>query len=101
MHPVLRHLIETDFTDLAGSRIEGQIAVTDALINAGLADLVGQLTRPASPTNSAPASPPNPSPEEATTTVPDPKVLLQRVKIEHLRYRTEAGRTILEVKGNL
>jgi hypothetical protein len=101
MHPVLSHLIETDFADLAGSRIEGQIAVTDALINAGLTDLIGQLTRPASPTPSAPASPPKPFPEEATTTVPDPKVLLQRVKIEHLRYRTETGRTILEVKAGL
>ncbi len=101
MHPVIQHLLDTEFADLRGSRVEGQIALTDELVNLGLHDLVAKLTQPAvaSATTPAPASAPATKP--AAPALPDPKLLLQQVKIEHLRYRTEAGRTILEIKAGV
>ena len=96
MHPVLQHLIDTDFSDLQGSSVEGQFAVTDRLVNLGLQDLLAKLTAPAT-TSTAPAAPP----KSTTAEVPDPKVLLSKVKFEHLRYRTEAGRTVLEIKAGM
>ncbi|WP_420461208.1 hypothetical protein [Neolewinella sp.] len=97
MHPVLQHLIDTDFSDLQGSSVEGQFVVTDELVNLGLHELVSQLTKPASATSTAPAAPP----ASQTTELPDPKLLLRKVKIEHLQYRTEAGRTVLEIKAGV
>ena len=101
MHPVLKHLINTDFIDLAGSRIEGQFAITDELVNLGLHELVAQLTGPASGSSEKlpPAAPPKST--SGTATLPDPKLLLQKVKVDHLKYRTEAGRTVLELKAGL
>ena len=96
MHPVLQHLIDTDFSDLQGSSVEGQFAITDELVNLGLHELISQLTAPAS-TSAAPAAPP----KVTTAELPDPKVLLRKVKFEHLRYRTEAGRTVLEIKAGI
>lgn len=98
MHPVLQHLLDTDFADLQGSRISGQLALTDELVNLGLHDLVAKLTQPAA-TSSAPA--PAPPVKAAGAALPDPKLLLQKVTIEHLQYRTEAGRTILEIKAGV
>ncbi|CAH0999502.1 hypothetical protein LEM8419_00802 [Neolewinella maritima] len=98
MHPVLKHLLDTEFSDLAGSSIEGQFAITDELVNLGLHDLIAKLTQPSAP-STAPAAPA--VPKTSTTELPDPKVLLQHVKIEHVKYRTEAGRTILELKAGL
>ena len=97
MHPVLQHLIDTDFSDLRGSSVEGQFAVTDELVNLGLHELIGQLTKPAPSTTAAPAAPP----AKKTAELPDPKLLLRKVNIEHLRYRTEAGRTVLEIKAGM
>ncbi len=97
MHPVLQHLIDTDFSDLQGSSVEGQFAVTDELVNLGLHELVSQLTKPASSTSTAPAAPAG----DKTTVLPDTKLLLRKVKFEQLRYRTEAGRTVLEIKAGM
>ncbi|WP_116125670.1 hypothetical protein [Lewinella sp. IMCC34183] len=96
MHPVLQHLMNTDFADLEGSRVEGTFAVSDDLVNLGLHELIAQLvTAPASAPAAAPA-PYDSTPTEKTA-APDPKALLRRVDVEKLQYRTEAGRTILEM----
>ena len=102
MHPVLRHLLDTDFADLAGSRIDGRIAITDELVNKGLHEAIATLTSPASAAKTtAPASPPpaaTPTPyAEKATEMPDPKALLRKLDVEKLQYRTEAGRTVLEI----
>jgi hypothetical protein len=101
MNPVLDHLINSEFADLEGSRMEGQLVLTDTLVNAGLTNLLVQIMRPASPEKPAPASPP-PSPVP-TTGAPglDVKKLLEKVTIDHIHYRTEHGRTILELKAAL
>ena len=99
MHPVLKHLITTDFADLKGSHVEGQFAITDELVNLGLHELVSQLTSP-SVKSEVPAAPPA-KPTEATQEFPNPKLLLQKVRVEHLRYRTETGRTVLEIKAGM
>ena len=100
MDPVLRHLLDTDFADLAGSRIDGRIAITDELINKGLHEAIATLTRPPAPAGTAaPASPPPaPTPyDDKTTELPDPKALLRKLDVEKLLYRTEAGRSVLEI----
>lgn len=102
MHPVLRHLLDTDFADLAGSRIDGRIAVTDELVNKGLHEAIATLTRPAAPAKTtAPASAPSapgPTPyADKAVEMPDPKALLRKLDVEKLQYRTEAGRTVLEI----
>ncbi|MCP9236597.1 hypothetical protein [Lewinella sp. JB7] len=98
MHPVLKHLIETDFSDLSGSRVEGQIALSDDIINLGLHEVLNQLRRAPTPENVAPASPPRPA---AANTLPDPRLLLSKVDVEHLKYRTEAGKTVVEIKAGV
>jgi hypothetical protein len=102
MHPILKHLIDTNFSDLTGSRLEGQIALTDDIINLGIHELLNQLTQPSVPENHAPAAPPTSSTRGATkAAMPDPKLLLQKVKVDHLKYRTEQGKTVLEIKAGL
>ena len=95
MHPVLKHLVETNFNDLNGSRVEGTIAVSDDLVNLGLHELIAQILAPASPPKEAPA--PYDTATEAAEPAPDPKVLLRKLDIEKLHYRTESGRTVLEI----
>ena len=104
MHPVLEHLIKTNFSDLSGSRVDGRIAVSDDLVNLGLHEVVAMLTKPSGPgTFAAPASTQasepapygnDPSPE---VSAPDPRALLGKLDVEKLQYRTESGRTILEI----
>lgn len=98
MHPVLRHLIDTNFEDLAGSRVDGRIAITDDLINKGLHEVIASLTRPApAPPAPKPAPTPYAETDQETTEMPDPKLLLRKLDVEKLQYRTEAGRTVLEI----
>ena len=106
MHPVLEHLIKTNFADLQGSRVDGRIAVSDDLINLGLHELVATLTKSSSAgpsPSSAPAQAPKeePAPYGNAPTkpepTPDPRALLGKLDVEKLQYRTESGRTILEI----
>ncbi len=104
MHPVLKHLIDTDFEDLAGSRVDGRISITDDLVNLGLHELVATLTKSSpSPERNAPASPPKETPTPYDTEItkedatPDPRALLSKLDVEKLQYRTESGRTVLEI----
>jgi hypothetical protein len=101
MHPVLKHLIDTDFADLDGSKLEGQIVLTDELINAGITNVLVQLMRSPSPADTAPASPPKSSAAVEDSPDIDVSGLLQKVTLSHIRYRTEAGKTILELKAEL
>ena len=100
MHPVLQHLINNDFEDLSGSRIAGTVAVSDDLVNLGLHELLALLAQRKDP---APASAPNPTPapydetSDTTAQLPDPQALLRKLDVEKLQYRTEAGRTVLEI----
>lgn len=96
MHPVLKHLIDNDFRDLAGSRVDGQIALSDDLINLGLHELIAQLTAPAAPPQTAGAATAA-SPAPTGTATPDPKALLRKLDVEKVHYRTEVGRTVLEI----
>ncbi|MBB4078730.1 hypothetical protein GGR28_001343 [Lewinella aquimaris] len=98
MHPVLKHLIETDFADLNGTHVEGQIALSDDIINMGLHEVLSQLRQPAVPKDTAPAPPPAANTSES---MPDPRVLLSKLKVEHLKYRTEVGKTVLEIKAGV
>ena len=101
MHPILQHLMDTDFRDLAGTRFEGQVALSDEVINLGLGEIVAKLTAATPPADAAPAAPPASPSAAVDGGLPDPQLLLKKLKVDHLRYRTEAGRTIVEVKAGL
>lgn len=96
MHPVQKHLFDTNFRDLSGTNIEGTIAISDELINLGILDFLQQLQKPAAAGDS----------ETRTSTVkaspaPNPADLLKILTIDKLQYRTEAGRTLLEIKAGI
>jgi hypothetical protein len=92
MHPVKKHLFDTNFKDLEGTRIEGTIALSDELINLGILDFLNGLkagsTAPVSKSASA-------APEAA----PDPKSLLANLDIETLEIKAVDGRFLLKVKA--
>jgi hypothetical protein len=96
MHPIQKHLFDTNFKDLEGTRIEGTIALSEELINLGIMDFINSLK------NAAPA-PTSKSSAVATapiaTGAPDPKALLAKLDIETLQVRAEKGKILLEVKA--
>ena len=94
MNPVLQHLLDTNFKDLAGTQGQGVIKCNDALINLALQDVINGLLQPEPTATAAPTPPSSP----AAPDTPDPKVLLRALTIEKLQYRTEEGRTVLDFK---
>lgn len=97
MHPIQKHLFETNFQDLAGSRIEGTIVVSEALINLGVMDFLNNLQQ-------APATAPEVTPEKtgsAPSNPPDPKALLSAVKVEQLNIRMEKGKLLIDLKAGI
>ncbi|MFK8162910.1 MAG: hypothetical protein AB8H12_10655 [Lewinella sp.] len=94
MHPVQKHLFDTNFKDLEGTKIEGTIALSDELINLGIMDFLNGLKSGATPRA---ATAPSPAPAAA----PDPKALLALLDIETLKFRTENGKAMLDVKASL
>ena len=101
MHPVLKHLLDTDFKDLSGTRIEGQVALSDDLINQGLHDVMTMLRQPAGNQGTEKAAVPKTTAPASSAQLPDPKLLLQKLNVEHLKYRTEVGKTVVEMKMSL
>lgn len=97
MHPVQKHLFDTDFKDLAGSKLEGTIAVSDELINMGIMDFLNGLKPGAGPDA---AEKPSPAPAAAPAT-PDPKKILALLNVETLAFRTGEGKAMLDVKVSL
>ena len=97
MHPVQKHLFATNFRDLAGTRLEGTIALSDELINLGLGELLAQL-KTSTPDSDAPPAAKKAAP---TSALPDPQALLALLDVKKLQYRTGEGRTFLEVEVSL
>jgi len=95
MHPVQKHLFDTNFKDLAGTRIEGTIALSDELINLGIMDFLSGLKNGAD--SSAPSAS-SPAPAAAPSAMPDPMELLALLDVDMLKFRSEAGRIFVDVK---
>ncbi len=91
MHPVERHLFATDFKDLAGTHLQGTIALSDELINLGIMDFLAGLK--AEPAPSAPAAP-DQDPAEAR---PDPRKLLSLLQVNQLEVKAKDGRIVVAV----
>lgn len=98
MHPVQKHLFDTNFKDLTGTRIEGTIALSDELINLGIMDFLSGLKNDAA---SPAAKGSSPAPAAAPTFMPDPKQLLAILDVETLSFRSEAGRILVDVKAGI
>ena len=99
MHPVEKHLKETAFAGVEGTKIEGTIALSDELINLGIMEALAKF-------KAAGAEQPKPATTEAAGTQAtaeaaafDPKAVLQKLDIERLNYRTEAGKTMVDFKA--
>ena len=99
MHPVQEHLLRTNFRDLAGTRIEGTLALSEELVNLGVADFLQRLqTSAAAGEGAAGAAKSVATPGEAT---PDPQQLLQLLTIDQLAVRLEEGRMKVDVEAAL
>lgn len=96
MHPVQKHLFDTNFKDLAGTRIEGTIVVSEDLINLGIMDFINGLKAPATP----PGTPASPA-ASSSAGMPDPKALLQVLNVEKLNVRMEKGKLLVDVKAGI
>ena len=98
MHPVQKHLFDTNFKDLDGTRIEGTIALSDELINLGIMDFLSCLkSSAASPAPSASS----PAPAAAPAAMPSPMKLLAILEVEKLKFRSESGRIFVDVKAGI
>lgn len=95
MHPVQKHLFDTNFEGLAGTRIEGTIAVSEELINLGIMDFLDGLKK-TGPAEEAPAATP-----AATAPAPDPQAMLKLLNVEKLKVRMEAGKLLMDVKAGI
>lgn len=95
MHPVEKHLLDTELAGLEGTRIEGTIAFSNDLVNAGLLEMLAKLKAPAAPQTTTDTT----SSARPATTPIDPAALLKKLDVKVLRYRTEAGKTLVDVKG--
>ncbi|MEL7162258.1 MAG: hypothetical protein AAFN92_15990 [Bacteroidota bacterium] len=98
MHPVQKHLFDTNFRDLAGTKLEGTLALSDEIINLGLGELLSQLRSAGEPANKVK---PTTSASEESAPLPDPKALAGLLDVGQLDFRTEKGRTLLDVKLSL
>ncbi|MTB52590.1 hypothetical protein [Lewinella sp. W8] len=96
VHPVLQYLIQSEFRDLEGAKIEGQLCLTDEAVNLGLGDVVSGLKAggvsggDADQGGSGSASP-----------LPDPGVFTKKIRVSRLNYRTETGKTIVEIEAGI
>ncbi|TXF83693.1 hypothetical protein FUA23_21465 [Neolewinella aurantiaca] len=97
MHPVQKHLFDTNFKDLAGSKIEGTIAISDELINMGIMDFINSLKSGAG--SDAPKEPAA-APASAQS-IPDPKALLSLLDVETLKFRSGEGKAMIDLKVSL
>lgn len=95
MHPLQKHLFDTNFQDLAGTRIEGTLALSEELINLGVMDFLNGLT-PAPAATTEPAAP-----KAAGGSMPDPKELLKVLKIDQLAVRLVNGKLLVDVKAGI
>jgi hypothetical protein len=98
MHPVQKHLFDTNFKDLAGSHLEGTIALSDELINLGIMDFLSGLKSSADTTASKKLSK---APAAAPTAMPDPKQLLAILDVETLKFRSAEGRIFVDVAAGI
>jgi hypothetical protein len=94
VHPVLQHLINSEFRDLEGAVLEGQLCLTDDAVNLGLREVIKDLTSSDTPGErtgeAVPSSP-----------LPDPSIFTKKVKVSRLNYRTEKGKTTIELRARL
>ena len=97
MHPIQKHLFETNFRDLNGSSIEGTLAFSEELINLGVMELLQGLQNDKKEAGAEVTS----TPIKGDTSLPDPKELLKLVSVEQLTLRMEQGRLLVDIKAGL
>lgn len=95
MTDIINNIISNQLRDFAGTRVAGTIVLSDELINEVLT--VGRKSLAAQAEDVAEPAP------ETTSALPelDFAELLGFLELEQLRYRTEVGKTILELKGGI
>lgn len=95
MDELIHKIISNQLRDFAGTRVEGKIVLSDELINEVLT--LGRQSLVTKPEATAEQSA---APSEAVPQLDLPQIL-GFLKIEKLQYRTEKGKTIIEVKGGI
>lgn len=90
---MLQRLLNNQLADLAGTRIEGQIVLSDALMNEAIQLGLKEIATPVNTEKAAVSTVDFP--------VINPRDLLAALTIEKLNYRTENGKTTLEIKAGI
>ncbi|MEM9930812.1 MAG: hypothetical protein AAF840_13405, partial [Bacteroidota bacterium] len=96
MHPVERHLFATNFKDLAGTRLQGTIALSDELINLGILDFLQGLKA-----NEEAAADADTEGKQQASPHPDPQTLLRLLDIDKLAIKAKEGRIVVGVDVEL
>jgi hypothetical protein len=93
MEDLIQDILDRQLQDFAGAEVRGRVAIADGVVNEVLQTVT--RTAAAAPATAARAG----APEQAAAAGPDidPQQLLRWLQVNRLAYRTEAGRTILEL----
>ncbi len=94
MHPIQRILFDTNFKGISGARIEGTLALSEALINLGVLDALQRLQQPKASEDVLVA-------DKAAPAAPDPGVLLKAVQVDTLKIRTDKGKIHIDLKAGI
>lgn len=98
MEDIIRLILDRQLRDFQGTEIKGQIAIGDELVNELLAQLLAAAATPAPPAAEKKKTGKKAAPDQTATPAPlDPRQLLSWITVRQLEYRTEAGRTVLDL----
>lgn len=91
MENVTKRLFDHQLRDIAGTRVAGKICVSDPAVNEIIGELIATLTQTGKKAEAQHQI------SGKGTALPPPADLLKALSIDRLHYRTEEGKTILEI----
>lgn len=99
MEAIIKGILERELRDFSGTRIAGQLVLSDQLVNEvlhlGIKQVKGMTSEVAK------------SAQKTTTDAPSPtdgldiKEIIDRLQINKLEYHTEKGQTVIELAAGL
>ena len=98
MHPVQKHLVDTEFSGLEGTEVEGTLALSDELINLGLLEILAKIKTMGQPKPVRAITEAEGTQKQVAGAAVDPQVMLKKLRVDRLNYRTEQGTTMVDFK---
>ncbi len=93
MEDLIKDILDRQLQDFAGAEVRGRLAIADGVVNEVLQAFIRSAT--ATTGTAEPTAVPDPTAPAGPAI--DPQQLLRWLQIDRLAYRTEAGRTVLEL----